>query len=128
MSRGDFGVHRGLACEKLILTGCGKSLPPRIHDGLTAIRWSVFRATSPLLWAVPALWKSSQSNHAGAVLLDQPVEYGDRVALPPVEQGFRSRNQIRQPEAHQAIARSRLQQFGEGEADVRPHIRIVVHR
>ncbi len=52
--------------------------------------------------------KGAQADDSCAMSLDQFIQGSYRIALTTVEQRFKSRNQIRQAEAHEAISRSRL--------------------
>ena len=63
---------------------------------------------APFLFVEMTLRESAKADHAAAMPLDQPIKNRNRVTLSPVEQWFRSRNEIRQPKTHESITRSWL--------------------
>jgi hypothetical protein len=63
---------------------------------------------APFLFVEITLRESAKTDHAAAMSLDQPVKNRNRVTLSPVEQSFRSRNEIGQSKPHESITRSRL--------------------
>ena len=81
---------------------------------------------SPFARCISGIGEPSQPDDAGAMSLDQLVEYGHGLMLTTIEQRFRGGHEIGQSQAYQAIGASRLQQLSKPEADVGPHVRIIV--
>jgi len=71
-------------------------------------RQSVSCGTAWFSPSVLIVRECAQADDAGAVSLNQSIQGGNRIVLAAVEERFRSRCQIRQAQAYQAVPRSRL--------------------